>query len=107
MAKTDPRYDHAVIWDEDILTGRWAVFRDRPAHGWVEWLGGPPPFRSGEVDVRLRSGRLILYRSVVGIGGRANPGGNWVHLGEQGDIIAYRRHEPPDYPGGKDTPLPF
>lgn len=107
MTRSDLRYGYPVIWDEDVLTGRWVVFRDRPAHGWIEWLGGPPPFETGEVDVRLRSGRLILYRSVVGIGGRPNPGGNWVHLGERSDIIAYRRHEAPVYPDDKGTPLPF
>lgn len=94
-------------WGEDIFTGRWEVFKDVPEHGWHEWNGGEPPFKNGEVDVRLRSGRIIFYRGVIGIGGRNNPGGNWIHLGEKTDIIAYRRHEAEVWPGDPDEVLPF
>ena len=93
--------------DDDPLTGRWEVFRDQPDHGWVPWHGGEAPSTEGSVDVRLRSGRIIRYRSPDGIGGRKNPGGNWVHLGEGGDIVAWRRHVEPAWPGDPDAPIPF
>jgi hypothetical protein len=94
-------------WEEDRLTGRWEIFRDAPNFGWVDWHGGPPPFATGDVDVRLRSGRLIFYRGVADIGGRKNPGGNWIHLGERTDIIAYRPHSQPVYPGDPNEVIPF
>ena len=94
---------------EDVdFTGRWAIFRDQPNQGWADWESGPAPFDAGAIDVRLRSGRLILYRSPVGIGGRKTPGGGWVHTGEPSDIIAYRRHDEPapDFGTNPDI-LPF
>ena len=107
MTTKIPPADYPVILDEDILTGRWAVFRGRPGHGWIAWSGGPPHVQCCNVDVRLRSGRLILYRQANGIGGRGNPGGNWIHLGERSDIIAYRRHDEAHHPGDWNTSLPF
>lgn len=93
--------------DDDRLSGRWEIFRDQPDHGWIAWHGGEPPMTTGDVDVRLRSGRLIFYRGVKGIGGRPNPGGNWVHLGEMTDIVAWRRH-PPSVPVSDDgAEIPF
>lgn len=94
-------------WEEDRFTGRWEIVATEPNHGWVDWNGGSPPFTVGDVDVRLRSGRLIFYRGVVGIGGRKNDGGNWLHLGERTDIIAYRRHPVPFYPGAPNEVIPF
>ncbi len=94
-------------WEEDRLTGRWEVFKDQPNNGWIEWHGGPPPFTSGNMDVRLRSGRLIFYRGVVDIGGRTNPGGNWAHLGERADIIAYRRHPEKVFVRDPNEEVPF
>nr|WP_314075193.1 hypothetical protein [uncultured Roseococcus sp.] len=94
-------------WEEDHRTGRWEIFQNKRNHGWIEWRGGSPPVTDGEVDVRLRSGRIIFYRSPVGIGGRQNAGGGWVHLGERGDIIAYRRHAQAVYEGDPSEILPF
>lgn len=93
---------------EDVnFEGRWSTFRDQPGNGWIAWESGPAPFDNGAVDVRLRSGRLILYRSPQGIGGRATPGGGWVHTGERTDIVAYRRHLEPASPGTDNDILPF
>lgn len=94
---------------EDVdFTGRWEIFRDHATRGWVDWPGGPAPFETGAVDVRLRSGRLILYRSPIGIGGRKTPGGGGVHIGDLSDIIAYRRHvEPTPVFGTNPDILPF
>lgn len=93
--------------EEVSFTGRWEIFRDQPHHGWVDWPGGPAPFSDGHVDVRLRSGRLITYRSTVGIGGRPTPGGGWVHTGERTDIVAYRRHIEPRHVIDDDDIIPF
>ncbi|MCX5518505.1 hypothetical protein OSH10_08660 [Kaistia defluvii] len=93
--------------EEVDFTGRWEIFRDQPGNGWIDWPGGPAPFDSGTVDVRLRSGRLILYRSPIGIGGRPTPGGGWLHTGERTDIVAYRRHLEPTRLGTEDDVLPF
>lgn len=90
---------------------RWTIFRDDPNHGWLPWRGGttphfggdhyagPRPIEGGTVDVWLRSGRIIFYRSPKGIGGRKNPGGGWIHLGLMTDIVAYRIHPEPVYLG--------
>ncbi|MCM2394626.1 hypothetical protein NBH19_00860 [Rhizobium sp. S95] len=93
--------------EEDKLNGRWEIFQDQPNHGWIEWHGGPPPFTDGEVDVRLRSGRLIFFRHPLWIGQR--PGGQekWAHLGDGLDFIAYRRHPREAFGHAPNEALPF
>jgi hypothetical protein len=94
-------------WEGDRFDGRWEIFRDEPDHGWIPWHGGLPPFTTGDVDVRLRSGRFIFYRGIVHVGGRKNEGGNWVHLGEMTDIVAYRRHPKEAFAGDREEIIPF
>jgi len=94
-------------WEEDKLDGRWEVFRGQPNNGRVEWHGGAPPFSDGNVDVRLRSGGLIRYRSALGIGRRSTAALNWAHLGDRQDFIAYRRHVEPPFTSKDEVPIPF
>ncbi|MBA4723472.1 MAG: hypothetical protein H2067_20345 [Alcanivorax sp.] len=70
--------------------------------GWIDWQGGECSLEGGNVDVRLRSGRFIFYRSAPWIGG------NWVHDGGRRDIVAYRVCPKPDYMDWEDEgPIPF
>lgn len=94
-------------WEVDVLTGRWEVFKDAPNFGWVEWHGGLPPFTNGTVDVRLRSGRLVLYRHPLWIGRRSGENEKWLHWGDRQDFIAYRRHAEPVNPWNPSEVLPF
>jgi len=47
---------------------------------WVDWAGGECPVDGG-VIVRLRSGKVFQHPA---------PWLMWVHLGNDGDIVAYQ-----------------
>lgn len=51
--------------------------------GWIEWAGGDRcPVASGDFQVRFRDGRIITCGAPSGL--------RWGHIGENGDIVAYR-----------------
>ncbi|RVT44839.1 hypothetical protein EMM73_15215 [Rheinheimera sediminis] len=69
----------------DNLYRREYIFQDQPNNGWVSWKGEQKMLTPGiDIDVKLRSGRLIYFRSPDCIGG------NWIHDGSGRDIVAYR-----------------
>ena len=60
------------------------------ADGWIEWAGGECPVDGDAlVDVKHWSGEEYFNQP-------AKTYGDWSHIGEKGDIIAYRLHQPED-----------